>query len=78
MGRTGSTHEGEATYIHIYRGVGGVGEDLGVDGDNIKEDFQKKTGCDDVDLLRQVQDRDKLLLWAQLHTFNFYRMRVLY
>jgi len=42
MGRTGSTHEGEATYIHIYRGVGGVGEDLGVDGDNIKEDFQKK------------------------------------
>jgi hypothetical protein len=35
---------------YICRGVGGVGEDLGVCGDNIKWDLQK-TGCDGVDLI---------------------------
>lgn len=52
-------------------------EDLGVDGDNIKEDLEQ-TGCEGVDFIRQIQDREKRLLWTRLWSFNFYRMCVHY
>lgn len=61
----------------MHRGVTGVGKDLGVDGGNIKGDLEK-TRWDGVDVIRQIQDRDKLLLWTRLWEFDLCRICVLY
>ena len=61
----------------MHRGVTGVGKDLCVDGGNIKGDLEK-TRWDGVDVIRQIQDRDKLLLWTRLWEFDLCRICVLY